>query len=332
MIGMGPVLGQVRLVWAAGAELGESALWDDRAGRLWWVDIKGCCLHRMDEAGSDRRSWDLPQEPGCLALTEDAAGIITGLRTGVFSFQPETGQLEFLAAPEGHSTRHRLNDGKVDPSGRFWFGTMHIDEHPAEGALHILDGPERVARFGGPYTVPNGPAFSPDGHVMYCADSPTRIIYSFDLRREAPEKRMFVRFGDDDGYPDGMAVDAEGCLWVAIGVAAASPASPLMGGPWSGSRCRRRTSRVAPSAAPTCAHCSSPQLASRAALGRGLRAVSSQPGPRSADCPRGGHDWRDRPRAGCLTLPLLSLTCDKPRLPQVRRGLPQSRITARLQA
>jgi sugar lactone lactonase YvrE len=215
MIGMGPVLGQVRLVWAAGAELGESALWDDRAGRLWWVDIKGCCLHRMDEAGSDRRSWDLPQEPGCLALTEDSAGIIIGLRTGVFSFQPETGQLEFLAAPEGHSTRHRLNDGKVDPSGRFWFGTMHIAEHPAEGALHVLDGSERVARFGGPYTVPNGPAFSPDGHVMYCADSPTRIIYSFGLRSEAPEKRMFVRFGDDDGYPDGMAVDAEGCLWVA---------------------------------------------------------------------------------------------------------------------
>jgi D-xylonolactonase len=215
MSGMSSALGQARLVWAAGARLGEGALWDDRAGRFWWVDIKGSCLHRMDEAGSDRTSWDLPQEPGCLALTEDPARIIIGLRTGVFYFEPETGQLEFVAAPEGHSACHRLNDGKVDPSGRFWFGTMHVDEQPSEGALHILDGPGRIARIDGPYTVPNGPAFAPDGHVMYCADSPNRVIYSFDLRHGASEKRMFVRFGDDDGYPDGMTVDAEGCLWVA---------------------------------------------------------------------------------------------------------------------
>ncbi|SDE57711.1 SMP-30/gluconolactonase/LRE family protein [Belnapia rosea] len=141
--------------------------------------------------------------------------IIIGLRTGVFSFEPETEQLAFLAAPEGHSARDRLNDGKVDPSGRFWFGTMHIDEPPSEGALHILDGPERVARIDGPYTVPNGPTFSPDGHVVYCADSPTHMIYSYDLRGKIPGKRMFVRFDDDDGYPGGMAVDVEGCLWVA---------------------------------------------------------------------------------------------------------------------
>ncbi|WP_052389940.1 SMP-30/gluconolactonase/LRE family protein [Belnapia moabensis] len=215
MAGIGPVLGQARLVWAAGAQVGEGALWDDRAGRFWWVDITGSCLHRMDEAGGDRRSWDLPQEPGCLALTEDPARIVIGLRPGVFCFEPETGQLEFLAAPEGHSSHHRLNDGKVDSSGRFWFGTMHVDEQPSEGALHMLDGRGRMSRIDGPYTVPNGPAFSPDGHTMYCADSPTRMIYSFHLRRGASEKRIFVRFGDDDGYPDGMVVDAEGCLWVA---------------------------------------------------------------------------------------------------------------------
>ncbi|MBL6080394.1 SMP-30/gluconolactonase/LRE family protein [Belnapia sp. T18] len=215
MTGRGPVLGQARLVWAAGARLGEGAVWDDRGGRLWWVDIKGCSLHGMDEAGGDRRSWQLPQEPGCLALTENPARIIIGLRTGVFSFEPEAGQLEFVVAPKGLLADHHLNDGKVDPSGRFWFGTMQVDQHPAEGALHILDGPGQVTGFAGTYTVPNGPAFSPDGHVMYCADSPIRIVYSYDLRREISEKRMFVRFGDDDGCPDGLAVDAEGCLWVA---------------------------------------------------------------------------------------------------------------------
>ena len=89
-----PNLGEARPVWAAGARLGEGALWDDRAERLWWVDIQGRRLHRMDEAGGDRRSWDLPQEPGCLALTEDPASLLLGLRSGVFRFAPETGGLE----------------------------------------------------------------------------------------------------------------------------------------------------------------------------------------------------------------------------------------------
>jgi xylono-1,5-lactonase len=210
-----PILGQARLVWAAGARLGEGATWDDRAERLWWVDIRGRRLHRMDDAGGDHRSWDLPQEPGCLALTDEPARMLLGLRTGVFSFDPETSRLELLAAPEGHSAEHRLNDGKVDPSGRFWFGTMHDEERLAEGALHVLDWPQRATRIDGPYTVPNGPAFSPDGRVMYCADSPHRIIYAFRLEGGMAQKREFVRFTDEDGYPDGMTVDAEGCIWVA---------------------------------------------------------------------------------------------------------------------
>jgi sugar lactone lactonase YvrE len=68
-----PLLGQARPVWAAGAELGEGATWDAHAARLWWVDIRGRRLHRMDEAGGDRSSWELPQEPGCVALTDDPA-------------------------------------------------------------------------------------------------------------------------------------------------------------------------------------------------------------------------------------------------------------------
>jgi xylono-1,5-lactonase len=209
-----PVLGQARLIWAAGAKLGEGATWDDRAARLWWVDIRGRSLHCMDEVGGDRRSWNLPQEPGCLALTDEPARMLLGLRTGIFSFDPETRHLELLATPEGHSRDHRLNDGKVDPSGCFWFGTMHDKERPGAGALHVLDWP-RLMRIDGPYTVPNGPAFSPDGRVMYCADSPTRIIYAFQLDGGMAGKREFVRIAEEEGYPDGMTVDAEGCLWAA---------------------------------------------------------------------------------------------------------------------
>jgi sugar lactone lactonase YvrE len=212
-----PPLGRARLVWAAGAELGEGATWDTHAAGLWWVDIRGRRLHHMDEAGKDRRSWELPQEPGCVALTDDPARVVLGLRTGVFLFEPATGRLEPLAVPEGHAPGHRLNDGKVDPSGRFWFGTMHDGERPAEGALHPLERPRAAAtRADGPYTVPNGPAFSPDGRVMYCADSPAGVVYAFDVDGGGlARKREFVRFAEREGHPDGMAVDAEACLWVA---------------------------------------------------------------------------------------------------------------------
>ena len=180
------------------------------------MDIRGRRLHRMDEAGGDRKSWELPQEPGCVALTDDPARVVLGLRAGVFLFEIGTGRLEPMAVPEGHAPGHRLNDGKVDPSGRFWFGTMHDGERPAEGALHLLARPRAATRVDGPYTVPNGPAFSPDGRVMYCADSPAGVVYAFDLNDGRPaRKRPLVRFAEEDGHPDGMTVDAEACLWVA---------------------------------------------------------------------------------------------------------------------
>jgi sugar lactone lactonase YvrE len=205
-----------RLLWAAGARLGEGALWDDRIGRLWWVDIAGRRLHRMDEAGGDRASWDLPQEPGHVALTDDPERLILGLRPGHVLFMPRDGRLETLVAPPDHSPRHRLNDGKVDHAGRLWFGTMHDAEQAGEGALLRL-GPERqAARIAGPFTVPNGPAFTGDGAIMYLADSPARLVLAFDMEDGRPaHRREHLRFSEDEGFPDGMTVDAEGGLWVA---------------------------------------------------------------------------------------------------------------------
>jgi D-xylonolactonase len=205
-----------RLLWAAGARLGEGALWDDRIERLWWVDIHGRRLHRMNAAGGDRASWDLPQEPGHVALTDDPERLILGLRPGHFLFAPRGGRLEPLAVPQGHSPHHRLNDGKVDDAGRLWFGTMHEAEHASEAALHLLRPERQAARVAFPFTVPNGPAFTGDGTTMYLSDSSARVILAFDIADGVPvRRREFIRFAEDDGYPDGMTVDAEGGLWVA---------------------------------------------------------------------------------------------------------------------
>jgi sugar lactone lactonase YvrE len=205
-----------RLLWAAGAKLGEGALWDERIARLWWVDIHGRRLHRMDEAGQDRASWNMPQTPGHVALTDDPERLILGLRSGHFLFVPRHGHLEALAVPQGHSAHHRLNDGKVDAAGRLWFGTIHEAEHAAEGALHVLVLARQASRVAGPFTIPNGPAFAGDGTGMYLADSPARVVLAFDIvDGRLVQQREHLRLAEDEGYPDGMTVDAEGGLWVA---------------------------------------------------------------------------------------------------------------------
>lgn len=209
-------MSEARLIWAAGARLGEGALWDDRLARLWWVDVEGRRLHRTDAAGGDRASWDLPHRPGHVALTDDPDQVILGLQPGLFLYAPRTGRLDPLAVPEGHTAAHRLNDGKVDGAGRLWFGTMDTGERTGAGALFRLERPGRCLRLDGPFAVPNGPAFFPEGGRMYLADSPTRRIHAMEIEEGRPvRRREFLRFAEAEGYPDGMTVDAEGCLWVA---------------------------------------------------------------------------------------------------------------------
>lgn len=216
-----PMQGDAELLWAAGALLGEGATWDAQGQRLWWVDVRGRRLHRMDEAGGDRRSWDLPDLIGCLALTAAPGVVLVGLRGGVHRFdtnRPDAGgeTLEFLGAPPELRAAHRINDGKVDPSGGFWFGTMEDAEQKPEGALYRLEAGGQPRRLAGPYTVPNGPAFAPDGSVLYLADSPAGLVHAFDVRGPAlGPAREFLRFDEGEGHPDGITVDAEGCLWVA---------------------------------------------------------------------------------------------------------------------
>lgn len=242
-----------RLLWAAGARLGEGALWDDRLARLWWVDIDGCRLHRMDEAGGDRRSWTLPEPVGHVALTADPGQVILGLASGHVLFDWRDEHRAALAKPAGLTPRHRLNDGKVDGQGRLWFGTMQREGAPGEGALHRLDRDGTGCILAG-LAVPNGPAFAPDGRSMMLADSPARTVWAFELEDGRPVRRREVlRLAEPEGYPDGMTMDAEGCLLLAH---------------WEGGR----VSRVAPD-------------------GRRLGSVAL-PTPRVTSCAFGGADMR----------------------------------------
>ena len=206
---------RVRLV-ACAALLGEGPVWVAREGALYWVDIKGPAIFRWTEATGSTQYWTPPFRVGSLA-PRAAGGFVAGTEHGFAIVDPDADRYELLHDPEPEFPRNRFNDGKLDRHGRFWAGTMDDDQVHARGALYRLDPDLGSTRIDEGYQVTNGPAFDRDGTTMFHNDSAARTIYAFDLAPDggAHGKREFARFAEHEGYPDGMTVDAEGCLWVA---------------------------------------------------------------------------------------------------------------------
>ncbi|MBL8808348.1 MAG: SMP-30/gluconolactonase/LRE family protein [Rhodospirillales bacterium] len=209
----GPDVREPVCIWPAGAQLCEGPFWDDRANALYWVDIKAPCIMRWTQGG-ERRVWKVPAEIGCLA-PRAAGGMIAALRTGIALWDPDTDRFEPVCNPEQDRSGNRFNDGKCDQSGNFWAGSMDDAILAPTGWLYRLDKDRRLVRTEGGYVVTNGPAFSPDGRSAYHTDTMGRTVYAYDLLEGVlSNKRVFVRFSEADGYPDGMTVDAEGCVWI----------------------------------------------------------------------------------------------------------------------
>jgi sugar lactone lactonase YvrE len=204
----------VECIWPVAAELGEGPVWSAAEGAVWFVDIKGSRVHRFDPASGERRSWDAPSNPGFLAPCR-GGGWIAGLKSGLHLFDPESGAFEPLAEVEPDAPENRLNDSCVDREGRLWFGSMHDLETDATGCLYRFEAGACRAQDPG-YVITNGPAFSPDGRTVYHTDTLERVIYAFDLgdAGQLSGKRVFARI--ERGYPDGPAVDAEGCVWTGL--------------------------------------------------------------------------------------------------------------------
>lgn len=207
---------EARCVADVKAVLGEGPVWVDREQAIYWVDIKGRKIFRLSE-NQDLAVWPTPFRVGSLAPRAEG-GFIAGTDHGFAIVDLDANRFEPVAHPETDRPDNRFNDGKVDRSGRFWAGTMDDLEQQASGALYRLGADLAWTRADDGYKVTNGPAFSPDGRTLYHTDSALQTIYAFDLDEDgnASNRREFARFGDGDGYPDGMTVDSEGCLWVAF--------------------------------------------------------------------------------------------------------------------
>jgi len=205
----------VETLWPLGATLGEGALWNPADGCVWFVDIKAQAVHRWRWADGATASWPMPERVG-FVVPRAAGGFVLGLKSGLALWQPGSDPVPWLAV-DADRPGNRLNDGTVDPEGRLWFGSMDDGEASATGHLwHLAPAGPAVTAADGPYIVTNGPATSPDGGTLYHTDSVGRTVWAFDLAADGTlaNRREFLRFAEADGYPDGMATDAEGGLWV----------------------------------------------------------------------------------------------------------------------
>jgi sugar lactone lactonase YvrE len=209
---------QADLLVDAHANLGEGPVWDDREGWLWWVDILGEAIHRTDPATGRDDTVPVGQLIGAVVVRASGM-LVAAVREGFVAVDPASGRIELLAPVEADDRTTRMNDGKVDPAGRFWAGTMGVDHRPNAGALYRLDPDLRVTAMVPRTTISNGLDWSPDARTMYYIDTPTRRVDRFDFDPSTGAitgRAPAIPIREGAGSPDGMTVDADGYLWVAL--------------------------------------------------------------------------------------------------------------------
>lgn len=191
------------------ARVGEGPVWDATAGVLHWVDILAGRLHTSDLATGATRTRELPTLLGA-AAPRAGGGFVAAVAEGFAEVGEDGMRVRQPVLADGI----RMNDAKCDPAGRFWAGSTALDFAPGRGALHVLepDWSTRVVLDG--LTQPNGLGWSPDGTTFYLVDTAERELSAFTAGSVAG-RRLVRRFGADE-VPDGLCVDAAGCLWVAL--------------------------------------------------------------------------------------------------------------------
>jgi xylono-1,5-lactonase len=208
--------GLPRCLWEVQATLGEGVLWHAATDQVWFVDIKKKHIHSCAADGSGQRTWSAPSQVGAILPLADG-GMVCSLEDGLYRFDEATGAFTPLRQVEAGLPGNRFNDAFVDPAGRLWFGSMDNGEKEPTGVLYRFDGSGEPRRMDDNYIITNGPAVSPDGRTLYHTDTLAKRIFAFDLAADGAlsNKRLFVTI-DDGGHPDGMAVDADGNVWVCV--------------------------------------------------------------------------------------------------------------------
>lgn len=206
---------RVTVALEAAATLGEGPFWDERTGILWWVDILKHTVHRFDPRSGQDRQWQLPAPVGA-AVPREGGGLVLALGRGFGFLDEHSGELTELASV---STGERMNDAACDPAGRLLAGTMADEETPGAAALYALEPDGGVREILDQVTLSNGLAWSRDGKRLYYVDTPLcRIdVFDYDVVSGALSgRRTAVDLAEVPGRPDGLTLDVEENLWVAM--------------------------------------------------------------------------------------------------------------------
>ncbi|MFT5643311.1 MAG: sugar lactone lactonase YvrE [Janthinobacterium sp.] len=217
-------MNHIETVFKAAMQVGECPLWHPQQASLYWVDIDGCAVHRLDPASGAHRQWPMACEPSALAHSA-SGGLIVALRSGIVHLNTDNGSLHDIAPAPYDTATTRFNDGRTDGAGRFWIGTIHEPrDRPAAQMFYLERGELKLAWSGG-MTVSNGLGFSPDWRTLYHADTTSHRIdrRDFDIASGSVSQPQLLRqFSTDKtdphygGRPDGAAVDSMGNYWCAM--------------------------------------------------------------------------------------------------------------------
>ena len=206
------------LEFAIKAQLGEGSFWNHKSQELYWVDIEGKMLHIYDPKTKQNRSFEMPSKIGTV-VPKNSDEAIVALQDGVYIFNTKTGDITLLSDIENDKPQNRFNDGKCDPSGRMWVGSMALDEEKYSGNLYMIDESGKTELKIDSITISNGIVWTSDQKTMYYIDTPTANIRAYDFDAHTGKiynERVAVKVNDSLGFPDGMAIDEENMLWVGM--------------------------------------------------------------------------------------------------------------------
>lgn len=208
----------VQCVFPGTCFLPDSPVWCPTSGRLVWVDILAPAVHFADPVSGDIRTSDVPALIGSLAPTRSGS-FVAALQNGFARLDNHGRWQSGIADPEADKPQNRFNDGKCDPQGRFWAGTMSMLREPGQASLYRLDQSGNVVRMEDGLSLCNGIEWSLDGKTMYVVDSIAACIYAYDFDGPSgaiSNRRILVVFPEAEGLLGGLAIDASGCLFAPI--------------------------------------------------------------------------------------------------------------------
>ena len=200
------------------SELGEGPVWDEQRESIHWLDIERGHIHSYNSYRGDFATLEVQQRIGFITLCKDQHAWRAGLQNGLAEIDRNNGAVRIISDPESHLPENRFNDGKCDPQGRLWAGTMSTKEEPGAGNLYMLDVNGRLIKKKEGVTISNGMAWSADKKIFYYIDTPTRAVTAWDFDNETghiSHERIILMIPENEGFPDGMTIDTEGMLWVA---------------------------------------------------------------------------------------------------------------------